>query len=363
MRRREAIATCEERLRGVCDLIVNLDSECDKAKGQWKTLNRVKDPAAPGMRDEFQRLERELNENRQRQIDYQNEIAMLSRVASTNEAIDEGEEVEEREEGDAATSTSTSFFVLCDFPDLFNIGKRMIDENISHIDPTASSSSSTSNSSDNWERLSWELRREGIPEHFLGGFVDGNYVNEKGERPKPKDVESMRELIPDGYANTIIGRFHIRRGQLASDPTHFDPKIMKTYAMAEIADGRLRKSLFLSRRIGGDHVIKCEGVVRREDGSAAVVFPMVRGGTLTRWAREGRGVLDKLRVLYELSVAVEMLHNRHYVHRDVKPDNVLMTSSSRDASVLLADLDTVKMPRGGHTFLGTVNMVSDWWWL
>jgi serine/threonine protein kinase len=78
-----------------------------------------------------------------------------------------------------------------------------------------------------------------------------------------------------------------------------------------------------------------------EEASPYVVMEMVEGESL--WARIHReGPLpeaDAVRIMIQIAQALELVHQHNYVHRDIKPDNILL-STFGDAK--LADLGLVK---------------------
>ena len=71
------------------------------------------------------------------------------------------------------------------------------------------------------------------------------------------------------------------------------------------------------------------------DGLLWYVMPFVEGETLrSRLAREGRLPVDvALQLVREMADALEYAHGRGVVHRDVKPENVLL----QDGHALVAD--------------------------
>lgn len=65
-------------------------------------------------------------------------------------------------------------------------------------------------------------------------------------------------------------------------------------------------------------------------------------GDLTTWIRQGLQPADALRVLRPLALALDYAHGRGYVHRDVKPDNVLFRA---DGTPVLIDFGVARQRR------------------
>ena len=88
-------------------------------------------------------------------------------------------------------------------------------------------------------------------------------------------------------------------------------------------------------------------------GVMYLVMGYVRGESLAlRLRREGRlPLMATLRVLGEIADALDYAHRQGVVHRDVKPDNVLMEDETGRA--LLTDFGVAKAGVAGHTLTAT----------
>jgi pheromone a factor receptor len=86
---------------------------------------------------------------------------------------------------------------------------------------------------------------------------------------------------------------------------------------------------------------------------------MITGGDLFSYIENQGGSVsdaDSAVIVLQILKAVEFLHDRGIVHRDLKPDNVLMTSPTQGARVVLTDFGNARYmpgwgPGDGNTLL------------
>ena len=99
-----------------------------------------------------------------------------------------------------------------------------------------------------------------------------------------------------------------------------------------ISADRFRREIQLAARLQHPHIVPLltAGEVRLEGSSSPLLYftmPYVEGESLR--ARLARGPLpsaEALRVLREVADALEYAHRQNVVHRDIKPDNVLLSN-------------------------------------
>ncbi|HXM37490.1 MAG TPA: serine/threonine-protein kinase [Gemmatimonadales bacterium] len=103
-------------------------------------------------------------------------------------------------------------------------------------------------------------------------------------------------------------------------------KVLPPELAAEISVDRFNREIQLSASLQHPHIVP----LLTAGGSADVLYytmPFVEGEALrTRLAREGElPVRDAVRILKDVADALAYAHARGIVHRDIKPDNVLLT--------------------------------------
>jgi serine/threonine protein kinase len=130
----------------------------------------------------------------------------------------------------------------------------------------------------------------------------------------------------------------------------------------EVLLRRFEQEFRVARSLDHPHLVRALdfGV---QEGVPYLVMEFVDGPTLSDHVeRQGRLAEEEaIRLITQVAGALELVHGRGLVHRDVKPDNVLLTA---DGLAKLADLGLAKVAdRGGNltragTGLGTPNFMA-----
>lgn len=144
-------------------------------------------------------------------------------------------------------------------------------------------------------------------------------------------AELRAELAPNYAVVRELGRGGMGTVYLARDLRHEREVAVKVLApgLAGGANGaRFLEEIRLTARLRHPHILPLfdSGVAA---GRPWYVTPYVEGGTLRdRLLREGRLPLaDTLRILRELAAALAYAHESGVMHRDVKPENILLDAS------------------------------------
>jgi eukaryotic-like serine/threonine-protein kinase len=111
-------------------------------------------------------------------------------------------------------------------------------------------------------------------------------------------------------------------------------KILKREFGASVGAERFLREIAIAARLAHPHIVPLIDS-GEADGSLYYVSPFVEGGSLReKLEREKRlPVDDAVRIAHEIGVALEYAHRNGFVHRDVKPENILFA----DDHALLSD--------------------------
>ena len=140
-------------------------------------------------------------------------------------------------------------------------------------------------------------------------------------------------------------------------------KVLSPEVASEIGDDRFRREITIAARLTHPHILPLHdsGVV---EGRLYYVMPFVQGETLRALIeREKRlPVEDAVRLAREIASALGYAHRQGLVHRDIKPDNILLA----DGMALVADFGIARatgseaaMGRTAHgAILGTPSYMA-----
>ena len=136
-----------------------------------------------------------------------------------------------------------------------------------------------------------------------------------------------------------------------------DGKVLKAVKLFRPEHGgRARRELEIGRDLHHPNLNPIERAVELA-GRPGVMMPLAPGVRLATWTARGAGIGARLGVLAGVADALAHLHGRGVVHRDVKPENILVDSLGR-ARLLDYDLAARIGDQEGPAVAGTIAYLS-----
>lgn len=149
-----------------------------------------------------------------------------------------------------------------------------------------------------------------------------------GARPGSETVE-----VPGCEIEAALGRGGMGAVYLARQVS-LDREVAVKVLASELADDplfleRLEREARLMARLRHPNIVAVHDFQKLEDGGAAIVMEFIEGGSLRDKLRlhpHGLPVEEALRILRQIAAGLEAAHASGVIHRDMKPENVLLGS-------------------------------------
>src|SRR5215468_8617931 len=172
------------------------------------------------------------------------------------------------------------------------------------------------------------------------------------ESPPDLDCTPMDTQVADNLLGSLVdGRYRIRgriaRGGMATVYTAVDERLERTVALKIIHPGQARDPRFVERftdeaktiaRLTHPNVVAVydQGL---HAGLPYLVMEYVRGRTLRDMLTDVRRLepIEALAILEQMLAAIAAAHRAGLVHRDVKPENVLIAEAPSGGVANLID--------------------------
>jgi len=187
--------------------------------------------------------------------------------------------------------------------------------------------------------------------------VEGTAIEAGMEKPTIGDYEIVEELGRGAMGVVYKGVDLKMKREVAIKTVHFDEvdavtvKAVKDrfFREAESAGKLTHPNIVTVYRVG------------EESDLAYIAMELLRGKTLETWCKKTNLLPLKttLRVIGQLSEALDYAHKNGIVHRDIKPANIMMLSNGE---IKITDFGIAKIQASSHTktgvIMGTPNYMS-----
>jgi serine/threonine protein kinase len=143
----------------------------------------------------------------------------------------------------------------------------------------------------------------------------------------------LGELLGKGGMGYVYRAEHIKLGREVA------LKLLRAdYARRRDAVNRFFQEAKTVNRVRHRNIVDVTDFVELDDGTTFIIMELLRGQSLGKWARTGIDLPRALAVLVQICDGLGAAHAVGVIHRDLKPDNVIVTPTS-DGGELVKLLD------------------------
>ncbi len=152
-------------------------------------------------------------------------------------------------------------------------------------------------------------------------------------------VYRLSELLGKGGMGYVYKAEHIKLGREVA------LKLLRgDYAKRRDAVLRFFQEAKTVNRVRHRNIVDVTDFVELDDGTTFIIMELLRGQSLGRWARTGVDLPRALAVLVQICDGLGAAHAVGVVHRDLKPDNVIVVPTSDGAELVkLLDFGVAKL--------------------
>ena len=147
------------------------------------------------------------------------------------------------------------------------------------------------------------------------------------------------ELLGKGGMGYVYRAEHVKLGREVA------LKLLRSdYARRRDAVARFFQEARTVNRVRHRNIVDVTDFVELDDGTTFIIMEFLRGQSLGKWARTGIDLPRALAVLVQICDGLGAAHQVSVVHRDLKPDNIIVVPTSDGAELVkLLDFGVAKL--------------------
>jgi serine/threonine protein kinase len=147
------------------------------------------------------------------------------------------------------------------------------------------------------------------------------------------------ELLGKGGMGYVFRAEHVKLGREVA------LKLLRSdYARRRDAVARFFQEARTVNRVRHRNIVDVTDFVELDDGTTFIIMEFLRGQSLGKWARTGIDLPRALAVLVQICDGLAAAHSVGVVHRDLKPDNIIVVPTNDGAELVkLLDFGVAKL--------------------
>ena len=175
--------------------------------------------------------------------------------------------------------------------------------------------------------------------------------------PKPAQPPPIPRDDPEGRIGTTLGNYRVTdllgKGGMGcvyrAEHTKLGREVALKMLRSDYAKRRDAVSRFMQEartvnRIRHRNIVDVPDILELEDGTTCIVMELLTGQSLGKWARTGIELPRAIAIIVQICDGLAAAHAVGVVHRDLKPDNVIVVKTSDGAEqVKLLDFGVAKL--------------------
>jgi eukaryotic-like serine/threonine-protein kinase len=185
----------------------------------------------------------------------------------------------------------------------------------------------------------------------------GTRIESPGGRARTAPPPSPHSDDPDGYRGAVLGSYrvlellgkggmgYVYRAEHVKLGREVALKLLRRdYACRRDAVARFFQEARTVNRVRHRNIVDVTDFVELDDGTTYIIMELLTGTSLGAWARTGIDLPRALAVLVQICDGLGAAHQVGVVHRDLKPDNVIVVPTSDGAELVkLLDFGVAKL--------------------
>lgn len=196
------------------------------------------------------------------------------------------------------------------------------------------------------------------PDTFVVCPHDGSALLEAGAWPEGTLVRGKYRIlskIGQGGMGSVYKALHVSFDELRALKV-MSPELLRD----ELFVKRFKHEAVITRRLQHPNAVRVDDIDETEDGRPFIVMEYIEGESLKKLIkREGGLPVPRVcRVIKQVAAALDAAHRLGMVHRDIKPDNIVLVQAPEGEQAKVLDFGIAKVKEGRLGSTGSMTLTG-----